>query len=109
MNNSNLIDSPAYRGLQTHKIYLLLTNKMKENINSITEIDCLVFSTSVQDQQDLESVASVFDCISNITDWSIDLENWENVLRVEGVNIDPPVLTKKLRKKGIFIRRMYTS
>lgn len=77
-------------------------------MNSTTETDCLVFSTSVQGKQDLESVASVFNHISNITDWSVDLENWEKVLRVEGVNIDPPVLTKRLREKGVFIRQMST-
>ena len=77
-------------------------------MNSTTEQNCFVFSTSVQDEKDLESVASVFKRTSNITDWSVDLENWEKVLRVEGLNINPPVLTKRLREKGVFIRRMPT-
>lgn len=68
-------------------------------------IDCLVFSTSIQDEKDLESAASVFNKISGIKDWSVDLDNWESVLRIEGINLQPSIIKKCcLRRESSFVK-----
>lgn len=43
---------------------------------------CLVFKTSFQTKEDIRSISNVLDNHSEILCWSLDLENWEKVLRI---------------------------
>lgn len=74
----------------------------------MTETEYLVFSTSIRDEKDVNVTAAVLKNMSFIRDWSIDLDNWENVLRIEieGMHLHPSTIKKALREKGVMIREM---
>lgn len=75
-------------------------------MNSTTETEYLVFSSSIRDNEDLERVSDLLNHVPGILDWSVDLDNWENVLRIECVGINAEVVRKILRKKRVYIREM---
>ncbi|MGB5982997.1 MAG: hypothetical protein WBG46_12710 [Nonlabens sp.] len=43
----------------------------------------LVFRTSIATKKAVAATASFFNEHPDIMDWSIDLEDWENILRIE--------------------------
>lgn len=43
----------------------------------------LIFRTSVSSTEDMEHLSSVLNKCPQIKTWSIDLEDWEKVLRIE--------------------------
>jgi hypothetical protein len=47
-----------------------------------TAVKCLVFSTSLQNKNDVKKVAGSLDNTDHIIEWSVDLDDWEKVLRV---------------------------
>ena len=53
----------------------------------------LIFRTSVSNTEDMEHLSSVLNKCPQIKTWSIDLEDWEKVLRIE--------CSKKLKSKDI--------
>ena len=53
----------------------------------------LIFRTSVSNTEDMEHLSSVLNKCPQIKTWSIDLEDWEKVLRIE--------CSKKLESKDI--------
>ena len=76
-------------------------------MNHITlQIDCLIFSTSVQDRHSEYRLSKLMDGWTGIKNWSIDLEDWQKVLRVECVDIEPDQIRKKLRKLNIQSQQM---
>lgn len=72
------------------------------------EIDCLVFSTTIRSEKDLELAASVLNNLPGILEWSVDLEDWEKVLRIEVTGVDDRKIVTALRSEGISIRKMKT-
>lgn len=72
------------------------------------EIECLVFSTSIRSEKDRVLAASVLNNLPGILEWSLDLEDWEKVLRVEVSGVDDRQIVTTLRSKRISIRKMKT-
>ena len=56
----------------------------------------------------MQAVSGVFDQHYGILDWSVDLDNWEKVLRVEGKNITPAEILEMLRAMGVMAGQMET-
>ncbi|MDR2911883.1 MAG: hypothetical protein LBV38_01070 [Alistipes sp.] len=71
------------------------------NSNSI-----LVFRTSINGKMDVKRVASVLNCYPQITHWSVDLEDWEKVLRIECIGISNDELSRVLQNIGIFVKEL---
>lgn len=65
-----------------------------------SENKCLVFRTTLNNQQDVSKISDLFDNLRGLQDWSVDLEDWENVLRVEGVGITSEKVVEILDEKG---------
>lgn len=71
-----------------------------------TETQCLVFRTSLQDKTDVERITDTMNSIPGIQTWSVDLEDWEKVLRVEGTGIQAREIISRLRFHNVAIREM---
>ncbi|MEX0904431.1 MAG: hypothetical protein WD604_15485 [Balneolaceae bacterium] len=70
------------------------------------EVRCLVFSTSFKNNEEVEEVAEILDSIPGITDWSVDLDDWENVLRIECTGTTPEKVIGTLSKVGVTLEEM---
>lgn len=75
-------------------------------MDSILETECLVFSTSLQTPEDVQRISGLMNHLPGITDWSVDLDDWEKVLRIEGTNLDTKAIISALRSEEVFIRQM---
>ena len=71
---------------------------MKKNNN---QYSCLIFSTSIQDRHCLYRVSRLMDNWTEIRKWSVDMEDWQKVLKVEGENLKPDIIKTNLRKLNI--------
>lgn len=72
---------------------------MKTNINPI---DLLIFRTSIKDEEDVKYLADILDNYPQITQWNIDLEDWEKVLRIECNGITATEIADALRTADIW-------
>ena len=43
----------------------------------------LVFRTSLQNKKDIQTIAKILDTYKEVIRWNMDLEDWENILRIE--------------------------
>lgn len=74
--------------------------------NSSPHFDCLVFRTSVQDRYGLSRLSRALDNWQNVKSWSIDLDDWEKVLRIECVDLNPLQIKLTLCKLDIHAQQM---
>lgn len=74
--------------------------------DTIAQTNFLIFRTSVQDRYGLSRLSRALDNWPNVKDWSIDLEDWEKVLRIECVDLNPLQIKLKLRKLDIHAQQM---
>lgn len=72
------------------------------------EEQCLVFSTSLQTEEDVNRISDTLNRLPGILEWSVDLEDWEKVLRVEVSGVDAGTIMSVLRERGVFTREMDT-
>jgi len=70
------------------------------------ETVCLVFRTNLQDAGDVEGIAKTMNGIPGVMEWSVDLEDWEKVLRVAGIGIRKETILNTLKKLHIDIREL---
>ena len=52
-------------------------------INKRTEVQVMVFQTSLEDENDIRRAEFVLNNHHHIYRWTVDLEDWEKVLKVE--------------------------
>ena len=65
------------------------------------ELKCLVFRTSLQNSMDVEKISATLDNLSGISDWHVDLDDWEKVLRIECTDITATAIIRVLLKNGV--------
>lgn len=70
------------------------------------KITCQVFSTNLQTPEEVEDISITLNGLKGIVDWSVDLEDWEKVLRVEGTGIQAREIKSRLRSHNVLIREM---
>lgn len=70
------------------------------------EMECLVFRTNISDKREVEYISESLETISGITEWSVDLEDWERVLRVEGTGIESRQIISILRSLDVEVQEM---
>lgn len=60
----------------------------------------LVFGTSINDDNDVRRIAGLLDGNGRIRKWSVDLEDWEKVLRIECCGLSANTVSRLLRRYG---------
>lgn len=70
------------------------------------ELVCLVFRTNLRTPEDVVNISETLNSIHGLIDWSVDLDDWEKVLRVEGTNAS--AIRKALVNTNVMMREMPT-
>lgn len=52
-------------------------------------MEVLVFKTSVQDKNNVQSVSAALDALTGVQKWNFDLQDADNILRVVANDISP--------------------
>jgi hypothetical protein len=86
-----LLDSNAATATTTATLYY---HKKHSNM------DVLVFSTSVSDNRQINKVSPLLTAIKAIKDWNFDLEDCDHVLRVVANNISPRYIESVIQTAG---------
>ena len=76
---------------------------LSENDNVIK---CLVLRTSLVNKTDVERISPVMNDHPDILEWSVDLENWEKVLRVECTGLGIHEVQYLLKEAGFYSNEM---
>lgn len=83
-----------------------LPNILTESASTDNQIKCLVFRTSLHNRKAVENISGILDNIPGMLDWHVDLDDWENVLRIECENITAETIINILSKKKVVIEEM---
>lgn len=70
------------------------------------ESEVLIFCTAINDADDLPVVDRVLQQFNGVISWSVDLEDWEKVLRVVCLETEPEEIVIALNNHGVFAREM---
>jgi len=70
------------------------------------ESEVLIFCTAINDADDLPVVDRVLQQFNGVISWSVDLEDWEKVLRVVCLETEPEEIVIALSNHGVFAREM---
>ncbi len=65
------------------------------------EEDILIFRTTILDKQDIKRAEILFAQYPQIRKWSVDLEDWEKVLRIESRGLTATTIIEALYTIGI--------
>jgi len=64
-------------------------------------MDVLIFSTSVKERRQVSRVTTLLTKIPAIMQWNFDLEDCDNILRIEADGLSPRKIETLLQKAGI--------
>lgn len=67
-------------------------------------MDELVFITSVERPEQVHLVKPLLTAVSSIKEWNFDLEDCDNILRIESSNISPTYIEVLLQTAGFDCR-----
>lgn len=73
------------------------------------DIQCLVFRTSLQNRNDVEKISTTLDNLAGLSDWHVDLDDWEKVLRIECAGLSAESIIKTLFRKGFIAEEIPTN
>jgi len=63
-------------------------------------MDILIFTTSVEKPEQVSQVKPLLTSVPSITGWNFDLEDCDNILRIEAENISPRYIESLLQTAG---------
>ena len=63
-------------------------------------MDILVFTTSIERPEQVSQVKPLLTAVPAITGWNFDLEDCDNILRIEASNISPRYIESLLQTAG---------
>jgi len=66
----------------------------------------LIFKTSIQTQLEVKFLASILDLENGISSWSVDLDDWEKILRIESNGITPDKVESILSSLNIQFKQL---
>ncbi len=69
-------------------------------------MEVFVFRTGVNKQEHIHSIAPQLNAISGVKKWSFDLEDHENILRIEAVGISPGEIENLLARSNYFCEEL---
>ena len=70
------------------------------------EKEILVFATSIRSHRELKQIQTILGDIPGIINWNVDLEDWEKVLRIEGVGVSSSLVMRQISSNGFFIKEL---
>ncbi|HVW96840.1 MAG TPA: hypothetical protein VHA56_12795 [Mucilaginibacter sp.] len=68
--------------------------------------DILIFTTSVERPEQVGEVKPLLTAVSAITGWNFDLEDCDNILRIEADNLSPRYIESLLQTAGYECREL---
>ncbi|AYL96364.1 hypothetical protein [Mucilaginibacter celer] len=69
-------------------------------------MDVLVFATSVTQKRQLSRVQNLLTKEPDITQWNFDLDDCDNILRIEANDVSPRYIETLLQKAGIHCQEL---
>ncbi len=69
-------------------------------------MEVLVFMTSVEKPEQVSRVKPLLTAVPAITDWNFDLEDCDNILRIEASYISPRYIESLLQTAGFNCREL---
>ncbi len=69
-------------------------------------MDILVFKTSVQNPGHIQQVKHHLNSIGGVIKWNFDLDDSDNILRVESVNLSPRTIESALKNAGCYCEEL---
>lgn len=69
-------------------------------------LQCLVFRTSLHNRKDVENISAVLDNLPGISDWYVDLDDREKILRIECTGLSATAIIDTLLKKGVIAKEL---
>ena len=69
-------------------------------------MDILVFKTNVTEQHQLRKIQSLLMPVTDIKQWTVDLEDCDKVLRIECNDLNPREIEQLLFASGMFCREL---
>lgn len=69
-------------------------------------MDILIFITSVEKPEHVMEVKPLLTAVPAITGWNFDLEDCDNILRIEASNISPRYIESLLQTAGYDCREL---
>ena len=70
-------------------------------------MNLLIFRTDIKSKKKVKSIKSIFNSHSDIIKWSIDLEDIDNVLRIEATkNLLEENVINLVKTKGFYIKTL---
>jgi len=69
-------------------------------------MDVLVFATSVEKPRQVSRVKPLLTAVPSINDWNFDLEDCDNILRIEAKDVSPRYIESLLKTAGFECREL---
>ena len=69
-------------------------------------MEVLIFTTSVEKPEQISDVKPLLTAVPAITGWNFDLEDCDNILRIEASNISPRYIESLLQTAGYDCREL---
>ncbi len=69
-------------------------------------MDVLIFSTNVSEPQQINRLQPLLTAVPTIKDWNFDLEDCDNILRIEHEHLEIDHLVSSLNKAGIICEEL---
>jgi len=69
-------------------------------------MDVLVFITNIENPEQLSDVQSLLTAVPAIKDWNFDLDDCDNILRIEAKDIPPAYIESLLQTAGFACREL---
>ena len=69
-------------------------------------MEVLIFTTSVEKTEQISDVKPLLTAVPAITGWNFDLEDCDNILRIEASNISPRYIESLLQTAGYDCREL---
>ena len=69
-------------------------------------MEVLVFKTNIQSSEKISKVAPYLDSLNGVLQWNFDLEDIDNILRVEAAGISPRIIENTLSRAGCFCEEL---
>jgi hypothetical protein len=69
-------------------------------------MEVLVFKTNIQNSEKITKIAPYLDSLNGVTHWNFDLDDIDNILRVEAAGISPRIIENTLGRAGCFCEEL---
>lgn len=69
-------------------------------------MDILIFKTDLNNPQRINSMQSLLKNINGISRWNVDMQDCDNVLRIEATEVSPRAVENVLKRAGYYCEEL---